>query len=119
MFLNHIKDTACPECGCDVILAMGKINKHSNGQWNERVKFGCGTQLHYSPNFQRVEAEEDCTKSAAYLAWKEKRNTIAAVMVNAARAAAGVSGAVDLSGLVRSLRSDLDLYRDVLDAPAK
>lgn len=118
MMLDHIKDAACPECGCDVILAMSKVNKHSNGQWSERVKFGCGMRLHYSPNFQRVQPEEDCTKSAAYLAWKEKRNVIAAAMTDAARAAAGV-GAVDLSGLARSLRSDLDLYRYVLELPTK
>ncbi len=119
MMLDHIKETACPECGCNSILSMGKMNRHTNGQWNERLKFECGMSLHYSPNFQRVQVEGDCPKSAAYLAWKERRSVIAAAMVEAARVVTGVSGSADLIALERSLRSDLDLYRDVLDAPAK
>lgn len=118
MNLDHIEATTCPECGCNSILSMGKMNKHTNGHWNERLKFECGMSLHYSPNFQRVQVEGHCERSASFVAWKEKRKVIAAAMTETARAAAGVPGSVDLSGLARSLRCDLDLYRDELEGAA-
>lgn len=117
--MQHITATACPDCGSAKVIKFEKSHQHSNGQWNERLTFDCGLMLRYSPNFMRVAVEEDCKKSAAYLAWKEKRTVIALAMVEAAKKAASVPESVDLGAIARSLCSDLDLYRDVLEPTPK
>lgn len=109
--MEHISAAACPECGCTEVLKFEKSNRHCNGQWNERLTFGCGLSLWYSPNFGRVESDEDCTKSIKARAWKARRAELAGLMIEALAKDAGVSPE-SLTMLQRSLASDLDLYRD-------
>lgn len=115
MNLDHINVAVCPECGCSDIRKVEKANKHSNGQWNERLKFDCGLELHYSPNFSRVDVESDCGKSLRAVTWRQRRTALAEVMVNAL--ADEVEGFRDHShdSLRRSLANDLDTYRDDLE----
>lgn len=114
MNMTHITATACPECGCTEIKRMELSNKHSNGQWNERVAFACGLDLRYSPNHKQVIAEGDCERSDRAVTWKSQRKSIAQAMVDAAKREAGKPDA-DLSILLTSLRSDLSYYRDELE----
>ena len=66
MKLDQIKLVHCPQCGCSVIETESKINQHTNGHWNERRTFSCGRELHFSPNFMKVQGEGVCTQSPAY-----------------------------------------------------
>jgi len=109
-----ITATACPECGCTDVRKLEKSNKHSNGQWNERIEFACGLKLHYSPNFQRVDREDDCGQSDRAVSWKSQRKSIAKAMIEAAKHEAGKPDA-DLGLLLTRLRIDLDSYRDELE----
>ncbi|MBK3439308.1 hypothetical protein [Pseudomonas sp. MF7448] len=115
MNLDHISVAACPECGCSDIRKVEKANKHSNGQWNERLKFDCGLELHYSPNYSRVDVESDCGKSLRAVTWRNRRLALAEVMVDAL--SMEVEGFKDHSpdALKRSLARDLDMYRDELE----
>ena len=65
--LNHIKDIRCPICEAEMI-AGGKNNKHSNGNWNEWREFECGYKLEFSPNFMKVQAARNysCTNDPKY-----------------------------------------------------
>lgn len=112
--MEHITASACPECGCVEVLKFEKSNKHCNGKWHERLTFGCGLELHYSPNFCRVEREEDCKQSSKAKIWKARRAELAGLMIETLVKDTGASPA-SLSILQRSLASDLDLYRDDLE----
>lgn len=112
--MEHITASACPECGCTEVRKFEKSNKHCNGQWNERLTFGCGLVLHYSPNYSRVDQEDDCKKSEKAMAWKARRAKLAGLMVEALVKDTGASSAA-LAMFQRSLASDLDLYRDELE----
>lgn len=114
MNLDHITATvACPECGCTEIRKMEKANKHSNGQWNERLKFGCGLELHYSPNMGGINTENDCTKSPKAAEWRARRAVLAGLMTETLVRETGAD-AKKLESFARSLAVDLDLYRDEL-----
>jgi len=112
--MEHITASACPECGCVEVLKFEKSNRHCNGQWNERLTFGCGLSLRYSPNFGGVESDKYCTKSIKAKAWKARRNEMAGLMIEALAKDTGVSPE-SLAMLQRSLAMDLDLYRDDLE----
>lgn len=96
------------------IRKVEKANKHSNGQWNERLKFDCGLELHYSPNFSRVDVESDCSKSPRAVAWRQSRLALAGVMVDALSKEVKDFKDHSPNALKQSLASDLDLYRDEL-----
>lgn len=115
MNLDHINAAVCPECGCSDIRKVEKANKHSNGQWNERMKFDCGLELHYSPNFSCVDVESDCSKSLRAVTWRQRRKAFASVMVDALSQEAGGFNDQNRNMLERSIASDLDLYRDELE----
>lgn len=114
MDLKHITATACPECGCTDTLSIEKRNKHSNGQWNERMSFECGLALHYSPSMRCTSVESDCTKSEKALTWKARRTALATDVVRYLADRAGATFP-SLHPLARSLASDLDLYRTELE----
>jgi hypothetical protein len=59
---------ACTFCGCTVIEEYNRCAQHCNGQWNERVRFKCGQEFHYSPNFKANQASDrwKCTQSKDY-----------------------------------------------------
>lgn len=115
MMSERITATACPECGCEEVVSFDLRNKHSNGQWNERLTFKCSYKIHYSPVTERSQVEEDCRRSPRHVAWKAQRDEIAAAMVGAALAVTGRSGSIDLPSLRRSLSVDLDTYREDLE----
>jgi hypothetical protein len=74
--LEKLKDIKeCPHCGCREIKSMEVRNKHTNGHWNEDVKFGCGYHAHFSPNYMKVLEEGECEKSKPYKERMEKRQT--------------------------------------------
>lgn len=114
MNLTHITTTVCPECGCTEIRLMSASNKHVSGEWNERLSFACGLELHYSPNYKKVLHEDDCKKSDRAVTWKSQRKSIAQAMIEAAKLEAGKPNA-DLGLLLTSLRIDLNNFRDELE----
>jgi hypothetical protein len=72
MTQRKITLNSCPLC--DAAIDSIKVEqKHSNGNWNEYVKFDCGFIAHYTPNFNSVLVEGVCNKSDIYKAWKDRR----------------------------------------------
>lgn len=81
MDLCFIKTTACPHCGCAIVVresierdATGKnILTHCNGgRWEER-EFLCGHTVAYVPNFRAEESRGRCAFSEEYIRKMEKR----------------------------------------------
>jgi hypothetical protein len=49
MKLVHLDYAACPSCGIHVRSELSS-DRHSNGHWNEEVRFACGSVITWSPN---------------------------------------------------------------------
>lgn len=116
--LRHIEAKACPECGTTDVLAVEFRNCQTPEKYSESVEFCCYHKLRYVGSFGRVEQVETCTKSPQAANWKELRALLAKVMVEAIKPHAAKPG-VDLDPFERSLRRDLDLYRDDLEQSAE
>lgn len=69
---EHITHTTCPDCGA-VMISETKNNKHSNGHWNEEVKFKCGAVFKFSPNFMSVTKSNPCSETDEAKEIKNKR----------------------------------------------
>lgn len=81
MELQFIRTTACPRCGCAVVVresierdTFGKnILVHCNGgRWEER-EFLCGHTVAYIPNFCAEESRGGCKFSVEFEQKMEKR----------------------------------------------
>lgn len=112
--IQNITQKSCHECGCSTVVEVRLANKHCSGQWNERLKFECGLMLHYSPNMEQVNAEEDCRKSPKAVEWKRQREEIASVMIQAAKDHVKRPDAC-LIWLESNMRADLDMWRKELE----
>lgn len=62
MKLECIKAEKCETCGSKTIKE-AMLNRHCNGQYNERRWFECGAILHWSPNFKALYKESPCPNS--------------------------------------------------------
>lgn len=69
---EHITHTTCPDCGAVIISEM-QHNRHSNGHWNEEVKFKCGSVFRFSPNFMSVTKYKPCSETDEAKEIKTKR----------------------------------------------
>lgn len=49
----------CPTCKAG-IREMKRGDKHSNGHWNEYIRYECGCRVHYSPNYYKILVENPC-----------------------------------------------------------
>jgi hypothetical protein len=59
MHLDHLDKERCPSCKAE-ISEMRKDGRHCSGEWNEHVRYRCGHELRYSPNFRRIEEVVRC-----------------------------------------------------------
>ncbi len=66
MELENIKEQTCPDCGATVVEERRNC-PHTNGYWNEYRVFGCGKELHFSPNFMRVVHNRECRRTSKYI----------------------------------------------------
>jgi len=57
--LDKIDRGCCPICSAKAQSFLKK-EQHTCGDWNEYVQYRCGAELHYSPNYGRVEFERSC-----------------------------------------------------------
>lgn len=57
--LNHLLYGKCPQCGSQ-IHEKWQGSQHTNGKWNERVRFWCGHSIEYSPNFSAERVIVEC-----------------------------------------------------------
>jgi hypothetical protein len=75
MQLDHIKDDTCSDCGA-IIVMQSKINKHTNGHWNEKVEFQCSAVIKWSPNYMSIDKDccTPCPNSTKEIKKKEARN---------------------------------------------
>lgn len=80
MKLQHIKEDVCPTCGSSVV-GITKDRQHTNGDWNESVKFECGLFIEYSPNYRRQFFRLHCKEGAIFLAMINKRRNTHARLV--------------------------------------
>ena len=64
--LKEITTTSCPECGCKSVEQYTVKSLHTNGHWNESIKFTCGYNETFSPNFMKVIVD------AGSCLWSEK-----------------------------------------------
>lgn len=62
MKLQHLKHQACPECKARIVT-IRQPSQHTNGEWFEEMKFECGCEVRYVPNFSREELTEPCPNS--------------------------------------------------------
>lgn len=71
--IKHLKDyDRCPECGNTEIqgIRIGNgFGTHCNGEWRETIKFHCGAEYEYSPNFSRVVCNKPCRQEGVYHAY--------------------------------------------------
>lgn len=67
MQLVHIKYTKCPSCGAK-IRQQTQESQHCNGHWNEIMKFECGHELHFIPNFMQVREKHPCVRTPEFKA---------------------------------------------------
>lgn len=66
--LEKLKDIKiCPDCKCKKIESFRKYSLHSNGHWNEEIKFECGYIIQFSPNFMKNVVTGECQKSLVAL----------------------------------------------------
>jgi hypothetical protein len=72
MKLQHLNYEKCPYCGAKV-KAIEQSSQHSNGSWNEFIKFECHCHIHFSPNFMKEEIYSECQNTKEYKLKKEKR----------------------------------------------
>lgn len=59
--MEHITEHRCFFCNA-VMVEEKRCSLHTNGHWNEYRTFRCGRRIHFSPNFMRVEIEQECPK---------------------------------------------------------
>jgi hypothetical protein len=69
--LTKIQHTQCQDCGCRDVENISIYSKHCNGEWNEKLKFKCGVEYHYFPNFSRILLENPCQKQGVKTAQVE------------------------------------------------
>lgn len=83
--LDFITTTACPVCGCQVVVSESveverfgdrTIRRHCNGGKWEYREFACGCRVHYCPNFMKEEIVQKCAFDPDEAALKEKQNTL-------------------------------------------
>ncbi|MHD0644417.1 hypothetical protein ACYPKM_02120 [Pseudomonas aeruginosa] len=119
--ITQIKTSACPDCGCSVVVAAEVERKHTNGYWNEFVRFECGYKLHFSPNFMRVDAVAECPKSNRAVAWKELKGKLSQAAVENIEATAKVTlDEKNRRYLLADVARIFDAHQDVLQGnPAK
>ena len=79
--LDKIKFKTCPECGAGAVSSRQE-KKHVNGHWNEYRKFECGLNLHFSPNFMRIEVEEPCKNSKEFIDKALRKNQAKEKIIN-------------------------------------
>ena len=60
--LSKIPYEQCQDFGCRDVDKVSVYSKHCCGEWNETLKFKCGVEYHYSPNFSRIMLENPCEK---------------------------------------------------------
>lgn len=75
MTLREIKDKVCPICGAEIVSET-KCRQHTNGYYNEYRVFGCGYQLHFSPNFMNTSKVGMCLNSSEYKLREKKREKV-------------------------------------------
>lgn len=64
--LTEIKSEKCPKCGCREVKQQSKFNLHTNGHWNETLKFECGHTESFSPNFMDITITGECEMCEEY-----------------------------------------------------
>lgn len=73
MKLQELKYESCPVCGSIVTMEQ-RSHEHSNGHWNEEIKFKCGCEIRFSPNFMQKQILHQCPKHPNEILKTEKRN---------------------------------------------
>jgi len=63
---QHITYEKCPACNKS-ITGLRIDHRHSNGHWNEYVDFECGSQHHFSPNFECISIIKSCPTECALI----------------------------------------------------
>lgn len=86
MNLDFIKETACPICGCNVVISeevefdkkTQKYTQHCNGGKWERRTFACGQRLSYCPNFSKTEFDKasPCANDQQYQEKKQRTKAL-------------------------------------------
>jgi hypothetical protein len=71
--LKQIKIRECPECKNGRISECIIKDLHTCGEWNEYLKFDCGYEIQYSPNYGSIITIRDCERSEKYRLKKDKR----------------------------------------------
>jgi hypothetical protein len=71
--LRKIIIRECPDCKNGRVSECIIKNLHTCGEWNEYLKFECGYEIHYSPNYGSVMKTRDCERSKMYKIKKDKR----------------------------------------------
>lgn len=79
--LVQVKYETCPNCGARIV-AIDQSRWHTNGECRERVKYDCGAEISWSPNFDRHERDEECPKSDYMERKEEKRRALVCHLVN-------------------------------------
>jgi hypothetical protein len=77
--------TQCDQCGNkeDQLRSVGL--KHSNGNREEKLEFGCGRLISFSPNFMKIEDERRCKHSPEHIAARELAKSLKPQLVEFAR----------------------------------
>ena len=78
--LNDILFETCPECNA-IMTSREQKNKHSNGHWNEKVEFSCGSVYRFSPNFMAIENIKSCPDTEEAKQLEKKRDHFALHLV--------------------------------------
>jgi len=64
--LDHITTPLCTICGCKDITKIIKEQQHTNGHWNETLKFACGRKWYFSPNSMETTELSPCKRNSEY-----------------------------------------------------
>jgi len=73
MELKELKHKSCPMCRSRVIMIYQK-NQHSNGHWNEKIEFLCGSIIEFSPNFMWEKTTIECPHNPIEIEKSKKRD---------------------------------------------
>ena len=80
MKLKHIEAGVCPVCGARAVKEE-QTSVHSNGLTNEYRAFACGCVLHFSPNFNKVETDNNCPNTSEQVEIRDKRKAASLKLV--------------------------------------
>lgn len=110
--LQEILDTQCPHCQCTDVKSRTQSNKHVNGHWNETLKFECGHELSFSPNFMKTHVSSNCMRTGAHHAQRDAINQLRHEVKNYASKRA-VQLDVSANAATKLQREILDCYLPV------